>query len=513
MARAAAAAALLALALSGLAAAIPSAPLNFTQRVDHFSENVATFDQRYYMNASSFGGPGFPIICILGGEGAIPPTTGIYYPSVVALAARLKALVIEPEHRFFGTSNPTAPYDTQRLQLLNVQQALADAAAFITAMRHQFGCSGTNGEPRCPVVTVGGSYPGWLSFAMRLRYPAVVDIAYAGSAPVRFYSEEVGQYDYYRVVTASAARANASCPDAVRAMLGATIGAPGVTKAEIVAGLNMCAPLPQYMQDGDTQLLVDEVSMVASYTFANLNMGNYPPTQATGLARACAAIVAGAASAPWPTLATFLSTYTSAFGGAARSRRGGAPFVPEPEPEAEAASVSRGAACYDISTQIPSGVNGTISCGDWSGCGTGGDGASWDFETCTHLVQQIGMSGVTDMMLPREWTFDWMNAHCASRFGGLVPRPYELAELWGLATERLPAVTSRVIFTNGLNDGWSAGGILVNLSSTLLAFNAPNGAHHSDLSHLWPDDVQNTPDVTAMQQSVAATIEAWLAEL
>ena len=176
MARAFAAAAAALAALAALAArpasAIPSTPYNFSQRVDHFSERVDVFDQRYYMNATSFGGPGFPIICILGGE------------------------------------------------------------------------------PRCPVITVGGSYPGWLSFAMRLRYPAVVDIAYAGSAPVRFYSEEVGQYDYYRVITDSAARANASCPDAVRAMLGATIGAPGVTKADITTNLNMCAPLPQYMQDG-----------------------------------------------------------------------------------------------------------------------------------------------------------------------------------------------------------------------------------------------------------------------
>ena len=265
---------LLLLLLARAARAIPATPYNFTQRVDHFSERVDTFQQRFYMNASSFRGPGSPIICILGGEGAIPPTTGIYYPSVVALAARLGALIVEPEHRFYGTSNPVAPFDTQHLQLFNVQQALADAAAFITGMRRAYNCTGMNGQPRCPAITVGGSYPGWLSFAMRLRYPAVVDMAYAGSAPVRFYNLEVGQYDYYRVITDSAARANASCPDAVRSLLAATIGAPGVTKAQITQGLNMCAPLPQYMQDGDAQLLVDEVSMVVSYTFANLNMAN-----------------------------------------------------------------------------------------------------------------------------------------------------------------------------------------------------------------------------------------------
>ena len=54
--------ALVALAAASLprAAAIPATPYNFTQRVDHFSEELATFEQRYYMNASSFGGAGFP---------------------------------------------------------------------------------------------------------------------------------------------------------------------------------------------------------------------------------------------------------------------------------------------------------------------------------------------------------------------------------------------------------------------------------------------------------------------
>jgi hypothetical protein len=79
------------------------------------------------------------------------------------------------------------------------------------------------------------------------------------------------------------------------------------------------------------------------------------------------------------------------------------------------------------------------------------------------------------MFLAREWTIEWMNEHCISRFGS-SPRPYELTELWGLSTQRLASITSRVVFTSGLIDGWSAGGVLVNLSDTLIAFSAPNGA-------------------------------------
>ena len=92
---------------------IPSPPHYFSNLVDHFSGDARTYLQRYYVNATNFGGPGHPIICIMGGEGAIEPSTGFFYPYVASvLAARLGALVIEPEHRFFGASVPVPPYDT-----------------------------------------------------------------------------------------------------------------------------------------------------------------------------------------------------------------------------------------------------------------------------------------------------------------------------------------------------------------------------------------------------------------
>ena len=102
-----------------------------------------------------------------------------------------------------------------------------------------------------------------------------------------------------------------------------------------------------------------------------------------------------------------------------------------------------------------------------------------------------------------------MTAHCMSRFG-VTPNGRTLPDLWGFDEDVLPRVASRIIFTNGLNDGWSAGGIKGNLSADILAFNAPEGAHHSDLSHLWPSSA-DTPDITAMRESVASTLISWLA--
>lgn len=69
-----------ALALAALLAAahaVPAKPHYFTEQViDHFASTSGLFSQRYYMNDTFFGGPGSPIFVIMGGEGAIEPSSG-----------------------------------------------------------------------------------------------------------------------------------------------------------------------------------------------------------------------------------------------------------------------------------------------------------------------------------------------------------------------------------------------------------------------------------------------------
>ena len=165
------------------------------------------FTNRYYEIDEHFGGAGNPIICIIGGEGAVPPSEGVFYPWVgVELAQRFSALIVQPEHRFYGTSNPRgpAPFDPASLRLLTPQQALADAATLILAKQKEHNCT-EHGTPNyCPVITVGGSYPGFLSAMMRLRYPAVVDMAYSASAPTLLYAQKIDHSAYYKKITESA---------------------------------------------------------------------------------------------------------------------------------------------------------------------------------------------------------------------------------------------------------------------------------------------------------------------
>ena len=168
---------------------VPAPARYFTNLVDHGAAASVTFQQRYYRNDTAFRGPGSPIICIIGGEGGVPPSLGFFYPWVVYdLASKFGALVLQPEHRFYGESQPfaTDPSSAEHLRLLTPDQALQDAMALIRATQRERNCSLERGDAAyCPVITIGGSYPGFLSAMARLRYPAVVDGAYAAAAPLR----------------------------------------------------------------------------------------------------------------------------------------------------------------------------------------------------------------------------------------------------------------------------------------------------------------------------------------
>jgi pimeloyl-ACP methyl ester carboxylesterase len=176
------------------------------QLVDHFDPtNNSTWSQPYFVSDAHFAGPGHPILVILGGEG---PVTQILYPFVSEkLAKEFGAYVLQTEHRFYGNSQPVG-YNVSNRQLdlyLSPEQALADWIRLIKHVQVKLGCAVHDrmSSNYCPVITIGGSYPGFLSAMMRLNYPNVVDIAYASSAPLKLY-EHNRQFDsdgYYDFVT------------------------------------------------------------------------------------------------------------------------------------------------------------------------------------------------------------------------------------------------------------------------------------------------------------------------
>merc|ERR1719311_1201790 len=135
---------------------------------------------------------------------------------MLEVANKSRAMVLYAEHRFFGASmpfgNPEAAFhrDAKNLGLLSVEQSLEDYAAILRAYKR--GDSSTS-----PTLTFGGSLSGSLAALMRVRHPALVDMAYASSAPVMGYPGLADQYAWRAQVTANWARyGGEDCPQLVR---------------------------------------------------------------------------------------------------------------------------------------------------------------------------------------------------------------------------------------------------------------------------------------------------------
>ena len=426
------------------------------------------------------------------------------------LAKAFGAFVVHPEHRFYGFSNPLAGQtfvDTNgtststlrkrqlqtmdqtsvnkedpRVQLFTSEQALMDAVRLVQHIaQDQLHCSPDKKSPKyCPIIAVGGSYPGFLSAMARFRFPHVIDISYAGSAPMKFYSQEVHEVDYYNHITKVAEKTIAGCSKAVRDTLNAVQDENSHSNYIPAIEIGVCpGTLPSYVQNRD--IFFDELFMMVGYSFANDNMANYPPTTQTRLYQSCQIFMSQELTAT-EKVKTFLVT---------RLGR------------------QSSTDCFAMSDQLPTGPNATITGGDWSGDGTGADGESWDFQTCTLLVEKIGFS--PESMFPaRNWTLDWMTEHCQFRFG-VTPRPTELVDSWKF-NDLVGMNASRILFTNGLNDGWSVGAVKQNLSDSLLALNFESGAHYSDLNP-WGPMESDTEDIRQGYKDIQNILSHWLDEV
>ena len=448
----------------------------YHQRVDHFDRsNRATYAQRYFEDSSFFGGPGYPIFVVMGGEDAVE---GIVYPWISrSLAEKFGALTICIEHRFYGASQPIDPAlvtNSDFRHYLHPRQALADASYLIRKIQQAVGCGPRGSSDYCPVLTVGGSYSGFLSVLMRTIHSDVVDMAWGSSAPLMLYSHSVSDDAYYDKLTEVAEKYSPGCAAAVKATLTEfqeDLLSSEKDVHEVAQEIGLCKDsLPAYIDK--LAVLQQEVIMIVASHFAENNMEFYPPTEDMEMVQGCR---------------KFQQTNRSTFQRISdflRMRKG---FEN----------------CFDVVTELPPGVYGTISASDWSGVGGGHSGYIWDYQSCT-LIQECSLSPES-MFPPRKFTLEWLTNHCQRRFG-YTPHLDSLVEEFGF--DNLSR-DSYILFTNGANDGWVTASITHNISDTIVTYNFPNGAHHSDLTHTGATD-QDTPDIVEGHEKISALIGKWL---
>ena len=141
-----------------------------------------------------------PILFYCGNEGPIEmflKNSGFYND---VLSSELKGIVLYAEHRYFGTSMPfgdqKTSYEKENLVYLTTEEALMDYVELLKFIKKTY-CQ------TCPVVAFGGSFGGMLATWFRMKYPFIVDMAHAASAPIYYYRnrEKLDLNVFYQIVT------------------------------------------------------------------------------------------------------------------------------------------------------------------------------------------------------------------------------------------------------------------------------------------------------------------------
>ncbi|KAJ8727630.1 hypothetical protein PYW07_001749 [Mythimna separata] len=225
--------------------------------LDHFDhQNPTMFSMRYMFNEEFFGGDGYPIFILAGGEWSIQ-AGWLLAGNMYEMARENKGFQVYTEHRYYGATQIFSNFTAENLRFLNIDQALADLAYFITEIKKQ---------PRfaeSEVIMYGGSYAANMVMWFKKRYPHLVLGTVASSGPIL---AKVDFPEYLEVVhEAFTLEGGEECIGHIRRGLDDTLAAMQTESGRrlLERSYRLCQPL-----DYDNEYALAVFSGLISWTFS-----------------------------------------------------------------------------------------------------------------------------------------------------------------------------------------------------------------------------------------------------
>ncbi|GLT51281.1 hypothetical protein SLA2020_247010 [Shorea laevis] len=432
----------------------------YNQTLDHFNyrpESYTKFQQRYVMNFQYWGGPNAPILAYLGAESSIDSDLAVV-GFLNDTAPRFKALQVFIEHRYYGQSIPFGSGEevmknASTRGYFSSAQAIADYAQILLHIKKEWHAQ------HSPVIVIGGSYGGMLASWFRLKYPHIAIGALASSAPVLYFDNITltPSGGYYSVVTTDFKEASETCYQTIRNSWSVIddVASQPHGLANLSRMFRTCKPLEKAAELKD--YLDSMYTRAAQY--------NQPP-------RYPVTVICGGID------------------GAANSSSGNEDDILN--------KIFAGVVAYRVNETCYVNPPRNVSETD----------IGWRWQTCSEMVIPIGIGNDT-MFPPSPFDLSSFESKCKRKYG-VPPRPHWITSYYGGHDIKfiLQRFGSNIIFSNGLRDPYSSGGVLENISKSIVAVKTKNGSHCLDILRASETDPQWLVEQRATEVKI---IKQWLA--
>ena len=128
---------------------------------------------------------------------------------------------------------------------------------------------------------------------------------------------------------------------------------------------------------------------------------------------------------------------------------------------------------------------------------------AWNYQSCTELLYPLCSDGIHDMYFKSSWDIEAVGKICRNTWG-TSPDLSRVKLLYG---DRDISEHSNIVFVNGDMDPWSGGGVLDNITDSIIALTVDHGAHNYDLLFSMKEDL---PSVKEARNKEKSYIRSWI---